>query len=184
MSDARVNELRYVAVAVPDFASERDFLTTTWGLKEIENDGDTAYFSSEASGQPYVYRLRKDTEKRLDLISFGTENAQVVDEIAERLADAEIQLLCGPQELAGPGGGYGFRFFDLDGRTVEISSDVVERETRELKRGESIPASLSHVVMHTSDVRKTVSFYEQHLGFRVSDWLGAGGKLRQLRQLR
>jgi catechol 2,3-dioxygenase-like lactoylglutathione lyase family enzyme len=172
VSEARVNELRYVAVAVPNFASERDFLTTIWGLKEVEKDGDTAYFSAEASSQPYVYRLRKDSERRLDLISFGTETAQAVDEIAKRLANSDIQLISEPQELGGPGGGYGFRFFDPDGRTVEISSDVVERETRELARGESIPASLSHVVMHTSDVRKTVAFYEQHLGFRVSDWLG------------
>jgi catechol 2,3-dioxygenase-like lactoylglutathione lyase family enzyme len=172
MSEARVNKLRYVAVAVPDFASEHDFITATWGLKEVGKDGDVAYFAAESSSQPYVYRLRKADEKRLDLISLGVENRVAVDQLAKRLASAGVKLIGEPQKLDEPGGGYGFRFFDPDGRTVELSSDFSERETRELKHGESIPASLSHVVMHTSDVKKTVAFYEQQLGFRVSDWLG------------
>ena len=172
MAEARVNKLRYVAVAVPDFDAERNFISATWGLKEVESDGDIAYFAAESSSQPFIYRLRKANEKRLDLLSFGAENRQTVDQLAKQLASAGVKLISEPQKLDVPGGGYGFRFFDPEGRTVEISSDFARRETRELNRGESIPARLSHAVMHTGDVKKTVAFYEQHLGFRVSDWLG------------
>lgn len=45
-----------------------------------------------------------------------------------------------------PGGGYGFRFFDNEGRTVEISADVALREHRKIEEGESIPVRLAHVV--------------------------------------
>ncbi len=172
MSDARVNKLRYVAVAVTDLASERKFLTDIWGLREVAGDGDIVYFAAETSTEPFIYRLRQADEKRLDLISFGTESSADVDEIAARLRDSGVQLISEPHILDAPGGGYGFRFFDPDGRTVEISSDVSERESRTLDRGESIPGSLSHVVLHAGNVQSIVAFYEKQLGFRVSDWLG------------
>ena len=70
-----------------------------------------------------------------------------------------------------PGGGYGLRFFDPDGRLVEISSDVAARTFRELEPEESIPRKLSHVVFNTLDVGVTRSFYQDVLGFRLSDWL-------------
>ena len=39
-------------------------------------------------------------------------------------------------------------------------------------RAESIPQKLSHVVINSTDVEATKSFYETHLGFKLSDWLG------------
>jgi catechol 2,3-dioxygenase-like lactoylglutathione lyase family enzyme len=172
MSDDRVTHIRYVGVAVPDFETERSFISTIWGLPEVGKDADMAYFAAESSSNAYVFRLRHAAEKRLDVISLGMSSDAAVDAKAERLAAAGIQFISQPQRINGPGGGYGFRFFDLDGRTVEISSSVADRAARQLARGESIPATLSHVVLHTPDIRKTVAFYEQHLGFRVSDWLG------------
>ena len=42
---------------------------------------------------------------------------------------------------------------------------------RELKVGESIPEALSHVVLHSPDMQGLVKFYEDGLGFKVSDWI-------------
>ena len=60
-----------------------------------------------------------------------------------------MQLVSEPGTLQTPGGGYGFRFFDNEGRTVEISSDVAVREHRTIEEGESIPVRLSHVVINS-----------------------------------
>ena len=70
-----------------------------------------------------------------------------------------------------PGGGYGFRFFDNEGRTVEVSADVEIREHRAIEAGESIPVRLSHVVINSPKPDETRAFYEKHLGFRLSDTL-------------
>lgn len=172
MRDDRVISLRYIGLAVPDFASERGFVGTTWGLREVTTDGDTAYFAAESSPEAYVFRLRKAAERRLDVISFAACDDTAVDTRAQRLEAGGIKLISAPHRLQGPGGGYGFRFFDLDGRAVEISCGVAEHPTRQLGGGESIPATLSHVVLHTPDVAKAAAFYEEFLGFRVSDWLG------------
>jgi catechol 2,3-dioxygenase-like lactoylglutathione lyase family enzyme len=172
MANDRVTSLRYVAVAVPDFAAQQKFLKDTWGLTEVATDGDLAYFAAESAAEPFVYRLRKGDERRLDLVAVGVDDDAAVDAFAQRLGTQGVKLISEPHRLDGPGGGYGFRFFDIDGRTLEISSGVVQRATRELARGESIPATLSHVVMHSPDINRTVKFYEEKLGFRVSDWLG------------
>jgi catechol 2,3-dioxygenase-like lactoylglutathione lyase family enzyme len=164
--------LRYVGVGVPDFSSERSWVARIWGLPEVALDGDTAYFAAASSPNAYVFRVRAAKERRLDVIAFAVASESAVDAKAERLAASGAKLISEPNRLAGPGGGYGFRFFDVDGRTLEISCGVAERSARDLNRGESIPATLTHVVLHTPDIRKSVAFYEKHLGLRVSDWLG------------
>jgi len=172
MRDDRVIGLRYVGLAVPDFAAERGFVSGTWGLHEVAADGDVAYFAAQSSPDAHVFRLRKAEQTRLDVISFAVSDKGAVDALAARLQTSGVRLISAPDGVDGPCGGYGFRFFDIDGRVVEISSGVAERGARPLNDGEWIPATLSHVVLHTPDVQKAACFYQQHLGFRVSDWLG------------
>ncbi len=172
MSNDRITHMRYVALAVPELEIERSFVARSWGLQEVARDGDTAFFAAEGSREACIFRLRKAADKRMDVLAFAVANDAAVDARAERLQAAGIRMISKPQRLESPGGGYGFRFFDIDGRTVEISSGVAERAARQLERGESIPATLSHVVLHTPDINKSVAFYQEHLGLRVSDWLG------------
>ena len=86
------------------------------------------------------------------------------------------------------GGGYGFRFFDLDGRTIEISSDVESRQHRKVEEGEAIPVRISHAVMNsdvgtrpatgtpsTSASKPSDLLWSQHMGemmhfMRCNDW--------------
>ena len=106
-------------------------------------------------------RLRKAAEKRLDLISFGATDAAAVDALAAKLGGEGIQLVGEPDKLQTAGGGYGFRFFDLDGRTIEISADVETRQHRPIEEGEAIPVRISHAVMNSNDPNKTQDFYEK-----------------------
>ncbi len=172
MSNPRVTKLRYVGLAGPDFAAEQGFLRDPWGLREVARDGELAYFRAEGSDEPYVTRLRGAEKRGLDLIGFAAENKAAVDALAQNLARDGVKMISEPKRLHAPGGGYGFRCFDLDGHALEISADSKPGEARELRRGESIPAELSHIVLHTPDIKKSIAFYEKHLGFRVSDWLG------------
>jgi len=166
-----LTRVRHVGLGVPDFRETVEFYRTAWGLQVVDEDSDVVFFGTPAHPEPYVVRIRKDSEKRLDLISFAAENAADVDALAQRLGTADIPLVREPDKLDTPGGGYGFRFFDPDGRLIEVSSDVEERPFRDLEPGESIPQKLSHIVVNSTDVLSTKRFYEDHLGFRLSDWL-------------
>lgn len=168
-----ITHLRHVDVAVPDFARQLEFYRATWGLSLVAQDTGIAFLAAEGSPEQYVVRLRRDEHKRLDLIAFGAADAAEVDALAARLATADVRLVTEPGALDTPGGGYGFRFFDVDGRTVEVSSDVAARAHRRIEEREAIPVRLSHAVMNSPDPARTRHFYERHLGFRLSDTLAS-----------
>src|SRR3954447_7079276 len=124
LNEHGITHLRHVDLAVPDFETQRTFYKDTWGLTEAGTDGKLSYFAAEGSPEQYVVRLRQSDQKRLDLISFGSESPAAVDALAAKLAAEGVQLVSEPDTLQTAGGGYGFRFFDIDGRTIEISADV------------------------------------------------------------
>jgi catechol 2,3-dioxygenase-like lactoylglutathione lyase family enzyme len=171
MTQRLITHLRHVDIAVPDLATQRDFFTGTWGLTAEHGDSDLTFLAAEGSPEQYVVRLRQAPEKRIDLISFGAANAADVDTLAAKLARDGVQLVTEPGALQTPGGGYGFRFFDNEGRTIEVSSDVAVRRHRRIEEGESIPVRLSHVVINSAEPEATVAFYDRHFGFSLSDTL-------------
>jgi catechol 2,3-dioxygenase-like lactoylglutathione lyase family enzyme len=171
MTDRLITHLRHVDIAVPDYAAQREFYTALWGLTPMAEDNDVVFLAAEGSPEQYVVRLRKDAEKRLDLIAYGAATRADVDTLAGRLGSTGVQLVGEPGPLRTLGGGYGFRFFDCDGRTVEVSAEVADRRHRKIEERESIPVRISHVVVNSPDIARTQAFYEQHLGFAVSDKL-------------
>ncbi|WP_113699322.1 VOC family protein [Nonomuraea lactucae] len=171
MNSSPITHLRHVGIAVPDYEPAVEFNRGVWGLTPVADDDGVSFFAAEASPEQYILRVRRAPEKRLDLIAFGAEDAASVDALAERLIAAEVRIEREPGELDTPGGGYGLRFFDPEGRLIEISSDVEQRAARPLEPRESIPRRLSHVVINSVDILNTKAFYERHLGFRLSDWL-------------
>jgi catechol 2,3-dioxygenase-like lactoylglutathione lyase family enzyme len=171
MTQRLITHLRHVDLAVPDFGKQLDFYTNTWGLKAEHSDSGIAFLAAEGSPEQYVVRLRQATDKRIDLISFGAATPADVDTLAAQVAADGVQLVSEPGTLQTPGGGYGFRLFDNEGRTVEISSDVAVRQHRRIEEGESIPVRLSHVVLNSADAEGTRAFYQKHLAFALSDTL-------------
>ncbi|MEB3371684.1 VOC family protein [Saccharopolyspora mangrovi] len=171
MTDRLITHLRHLDIAVPDHAKQVQFYTDLWGLTPIAEDSGITFLAAEGSPEQYVVRLREAEEKRLDLIAFGAADEASVDALAQRLAGDGVQLVSEPGALQTPGGGYGFRFFDVDGRTVEISCDVAVRRHRRVEEQEAIPVKLSHVVINSPSPQRTRAFYEKHLAFALSDTL-------------
>jgi catechol 2,3-dioxygenase-like lactoylglutathione lyase family enzyme len=171
MSDRLITHLRHVDLAVPDYATQVRFYTEMWGLTPTSDDDGITFLAAEGSPEQYVVRIRHSAEKRLDLVAFGAATPSDVDTLAARLAAEGVRLITEPGALHTPGGGYGFRFFDIDGRTIEVSADVAVRAHRKVEAGESIPVKLSHVVLNSPNPEATVAFYDRHLAFRLSDRL-------------
>lgn len=144
-----LTHLRHVDLAVPDYDKQLDFYSGVWGLTKVAEDSGISFLAAEGSPENYVVRLRKADEKRLDLVSYGAMNPAAVDTLAEHLAAGGVQLISQPGKLDTPGGGYGFRFFDVDGRTIEVSVDVAVRRHRKIEEREAIPVKLSHVVLNS-----------------------------------
>jgi catechol 2,3-dioxygenase-like lactoylglutathione lyase family enzyme len=90
---ARVTSLRHVDVAVPDFEQQVDFYGGIWGLKRTDGDKDVAFFAAEGSPEQFVYRIRRAGEKRLDLIAFGADTPEDVDQLAADLAANGVRFV-------------------------------------------------------------------------------------------
>jgi catechol 2,3-dioxygenase-like lactoylglutathione lyase family enzyme len=175
MTERLITHLRHVDLAVPDFERQREFYVDLWGLTEVARDGDLSYLAAEGSTEPFVVRLRGGDDKRVDVIGIGAADRTAVDQLCEQLGQAGVQLVSEPDELTTYGGGYGFRFFDGDGRTLEVSCDNDVRDARELEPLEAVPQALSHVVFNSPDPEGTVAWYLQHLGVAISDQLTLPG---------
>ncbi|MCT7657996.1 VOC family protein [Mycobacterium deserti] len=169
MSSHLITHLRHVDIAMPDLTQQLVFYRDLWGLTEVANDSGVHFLAAEGSPEQYIVRLRRDDLKRLDLVAFGAASMADVDELAAQLVKADVALVHAPRALDTPGGGYGLRFFDIDGRVVEVSSDVAVRKHRKIEERESIPVRLSHFVVNSPNPEATVAWYEQHLGFRLTD---------------
>ncbi|MGY1812593.1 VOC family protein [Blastococcus sp. SYSU D00820] len=170
MTAPLITHLRHVDLAVPDYDTQLAFYTGHWGLTPVADDTGIAFLAAEGSPEQYVVRLRRG-DKRMDLVAFGAASAAGVDALAEQLVADGVQLVREPGTLDTPGGGYGVRFFDVDGRVVEVSSDVALRSHRKIEEREDIPVKLSHCVVNSPDPTRLRDWYARHLGFRLSDTL-------------
>jgi catechol 2,3-dioxygenase-like lactoylglutathione lyase family enzyme len=166
-----ISHVRYVGLGVVDFEAERQFLGGLWSLSEESGDADMAYFAARGSNEPFVLRLHRTSENRTEVFAFATGSVANVDELHASLSQQDVKIVTSPHKIDSYGGGYGFRFFDVDGRLVEISAGVTPRVAEEWSPKAALPNGLSHAVFHTPDVGATVKWYEEHLGMRVSDWL-------------
>jgi catechol 2,3-dioxygenase-like lactoylglutathione lyase family enzyme len=171
MTESLITHLRHVDLAIPDYDRQLAFYTGPWGLTTVARDAGIAFLAAEGSPERYIVRLRQDARKRLDLVAFGAASGADVDLLAERLIAKGVRLAQEPAALGTEGGGYGLRFFDVDGRTVEVSADVAPRGHRKIEERESIPVRLSHVVLNSTDPDATARWYAGVLGFRLSDTL-------------
>ena len=171
MTKHLITHLRHVDIAMPDITRQLAFYAGTWGLTEVAADSGVHFLAAEGSPEHYVVRLRKDDLKRLDLVAFGAASPQDVDTLAGQLIVKGVRLVHEPRKLDTPGGGYGVRFFDGDGRVVEVSADVATRVHRKIEPRESIPVRLSHFVVNSPNPQATTAWYIQNLDFRLSDTL-------------
>ena len=169
---AAVTDVRYVGYAMPDLAAEREFYTRTWGLVEVAEQGGLVYLAAQGDEEHHVVRLREDATQRIDVIGFAADSSADVDAMHQTAVELGCRIIHAPQPIAEPGGGYGFRLFSPEGLTMEVSSDVAPRQARPISHWEGVPVKLSHVVLHSPDHRALVKFFQDVLGFRVSDWLG------------
>jgi catechol 2,3-dioxygenase-like lactoylglutathione lyase family enzyme len=159
--------LRYVALTVTEFERSAAFFAHAWGLVEIARVDGSVYFRTERD-EPFQLALASGAHKRVERIGFDVESAAEVDRFAGVLRERDVEIVAPPGALDLPGGGYGVRFRDPDGRCIELSSDFARPGA--LAPRPAMPAYLAHIVLNTPDVDRATAFYTDVLGFRISDW--------------
>lgn len=168
---AAVTDIVHVGLAVADLDSERAFFTTQWGLREVHQGAGQVYLVAAGSTHPYTLRLRR-AERMTDLIGLSARSPAEVDALHAQVRAAGAKIIHDPTGMTGFGGGYGFRFFDPDGRAMEVVCNAAVRTPEPVGPQEATPVRISHVVLHSPQHHRLEQFYREALGFRLTDWLG------------
>ena len=179
-----VHSLDHYCLSVPDLAEAEAFYTA-FGLDVRNSAGG---FELAAKGHPHRWGVyREGPHKQLDYLSFGAY-ADELPAFAERLK------MLGIAQVDSPAGtdGAGIWFRDFDGMFVEIrpaekSSPNAKSPVNNVTVGEGVaampmrgqapivhPRHLSHALVFSSDVARSIDFYQNTLGLALSDAAGDG----------
>src|SRR4051812_16615722 len=120
---ARLRTLRSVHLNTTALAESVDFYTQVWGLRIVDSADDGAWLRGTGP-EHHALALTAGEQNGLGCISFSVDAPAEVDEAARCLEKHGVPLLEGPSPITRPGGGYGLRFCDPEGRVVEISCNV------------------------------------------------------------
>lgn len=166
---ARLRSLRAVSLHTPRATESAEFYSEVWGLTPVER-GDGAAWLRGTGQEHHILELHEAERNALGKIVFSVGDRREVDTAARRLAAHGTRPLAGPGVLDQPGGGYGLRFADPEGRLVELSCEVEAVVPGDPEGRAAIPRKLAHVVLNTVDIDAACAFYTQVLGMRISDW--------------
>ena len=161
-----VSHLRHIALRCTAFDECVDFYAGPWGLHRLAgSDADTTVLRATGT-EHHVLELHRADANGIDHISLGLADERAVDAAAGAVSGA-ARLLSEPDLLDRPGGGYGFRLADPEGRVIELSATV---ESVPPLPPAATPAKIAHVVLNSADIEALSTWWCNVLGFRVSDW--------------
>src|SRR5262245_11006712 len=163
----QVRRLGHATLTTPDIARQVAYYTEVVGLTLLEHDKARAILASRQGLEAIA--LEPGPANALSKLSFQVAPGSDLDELARVLAQHGIAA----ERRHGitPGVATALTFNDPKGTLIEVFSEYVFPVEDRSQAG-IMPLKLGHVAYRVDDVQKTVSFYTDVLGFRVSDWHG------------
>ena len=157
-------DLANVHLLVPDLDKAVQFYTSVWGLIEAGRLDGVVYLRGSGS-DPYLVALHAGD--RAAVVSVGLRADPLTDLAALRdrvkAAGADVEPIAPVCEF---GGGQGFAYRDRGNRRVTIvqGDDLLAPLDAPLT-----PRRLAHVNINTADVETELGFYQNALGFEITD---------------
>jgi catechol-2,3-dioxygenase len=166
MTSFPVTALRSVDIGTPNLALSERFYTSTWGLDVVARNEDAVYLRASGTDH-HVLALHRSDRPEILSVTFRAASAEGLAAIADNVVQHGAQVQAGPRPNRSPDGGTiltirepqgGILRFIHGDRQHETSNEVPDR-----------PFRLAHVNLNSTDVDAEAAFYEQALGFRLTD---------------
>jgi 2,3-dihydroxybiphenyl 1,2-dioxygenase len=170
----RPQALGYIGISTSDLDDWRSYATRLLGMQLVDKSRSTAAFRMDDRKQRLV--VDADGGKGITLFGWEADNASAMDAIAARLEAASVQVARGSRALAEERRVKDLIVFNdpLGTRTeifygAEVASDpfVPGRNISGFRTG---PLGLGHVVKTVDRIDEVVDFYQNVLGFGLSDY--------------
>jgi len=162
----QARRLGHVAFTTPDLAPAIEYYTQVIGLVLTSRDKQQAFLSTRL-GQLAV-ELNVGTQAGCEKLTFEIASQSELADVMRRLSDHGLK----PQQRsdATPGVAKVILLDDTKGTTIELFSQWKSLGKQDQAAGVG-PIKIGHLAYAVPDPKAVASFYEQVLGFRVSDWI-------------
>ena len=169
-----VGSLAYVGFSVKDPAAFDQFARQVLGLMPAEAAGGAhRYRLDELAWRIAVERGEADD---IAYAGFEVAGAAELEAVRRRLAEADVAVGNGDPALLAERGVLGLiTCRDPDGMRVEVFYGATQRTEAPFVSPQNVPAfvtgeqGLGHIVLSTKDINAARRFYQELLGFRLSD---------------
>jgi catechol-2,3-dioxygenase len=161
-----ISALRSVDIGVPDVAAAEAFYVHTWQLRVAARQGDVVYLRGTGPDH-HLLALHPATQPVLRSITFRAASVEALDQLAHKTEQLGGSVVSVRAPLTEPGGGEAVVLRDPQGRILRcVAGDARHADTADQP---DQPMRLAHVVLNSHAVAKVQPFYEQVLGFKLSD---------------
>jgi catechol 2,3-dioxygenase-like lactoylglutathione lyase family enzyme len=161
----QVTRIGHATFETPDIERQIEYQVNVLGLSVAERGRDHAIMKT-ALGQLTLILKRGDAPRCTGL-AFQVDPSLSADELRKRLMEGGIRSELRNDSI--PGIGETLSFKDPQGTTIEVFAEArLLDEDRSPKA--FLPLKLGHLAFKAMDMHEMVKFYDEVLGFRVSDW--------------
>jgi catechol 2,3-dioxygenase-like lactoylglutathione lyase family enzyme len=162
-----VTQMGYATFETTDLERSVAYYTGVLGLAQIDRDEISAYVACPADFCSVV--LTKGSQNALARLALQLGPAADLNAIASYLSHKGASV--SRRSDAAPGISHVLSISDPSGLDIDLIATRIVTNTRHRTLG-IVPRKLGHTALFTSEIQKTVKFYTEMLGFRVSDWIG------------
>jgi 2,3-dihydroxybiphenyl 1,2-dioxygenase len=172
-----IQALGYLGLGTPKFDDWTAFATTQLGMQAVDRGGAMRAFRMDDRKQRLIVDGAMPDGQRV----FGWEvaDAAALDNLASRLENAGVAVRQGPAAMAAQRCVTGLiSFTDPAGNKLEAYhggqiADEPFRPARDIGGFRAGPLGIGHVLLMVPDIAPVLSFYQNILGFRISDYIKA-----------
>lgn len=166
MTHFPVTGLRSVAIGSPDLALSERFYTEVWGLSVAARQDGAVYLRASGADH-HVLALHPGDAPAILSVTFRVDAAEDLGALAERAVAHGAALLAPPAANPEPDGGTVMAIREPQGGVFRfVQGDRLHADAREER---DRPLRLAHVNLNSADVAAETAFYEQALGFVLTD---------------
>ena len=166
MNTSLVSSLRSAEIGVPNLADAETFYTTVWGLSVIARSETSVYLRGTGADH-HLLSLHAADVAEMRMVTLRTDSTAALDEIASRTPLNGGTVLIARSPVDEPGRGEAVTLRDPQGRIIRIVCGDIRHTP--LPDHNDQPIRLAHVVLNSENVADAQPFYENVLGFKLSD---------------
>ena len=165
MSDFPVAALRSVEITTPHLAGSVDFYRGVWGL-DVSAEADGTVYLAATGSDFHVLELTPGEATSLSKVTFRVRSHDDLQRLFARARRAGCEVIHSPGPSPAPSGGESFVIREPQGCVMEF---VHGDRTKPASVIADRPERLAHVNINSADIEKLSAFYQDVLGFRLSD---------------